>query len=51
VVTVLEVRGRYVRLGVEAPAKVRILRGELQGSPRVEPPAEPLPAPHVTAEQ
>jgi carbon storage regulator len=29
VITVLQVRGNQVRLGVQAPAGVRILRGEL----------------------
>ena len=29
-VTVLEVRGRVSKLGIEAPADVRILRGELK---------------------
>ena len=29
-VTVLEVRGNVVRLGIRAPANVRILRGELK---------------------
>ena len=29
-VTVLKVRGKVVRLGIEAPDDVRILRGELQ---------------------
>jgi carbon storage regulator CsrA len=28
-VTVIEVRGRYVRLGIEAPNNVRIIRKEL----------------------
>jgi carbon storage regulator len=28
-VTVLEVRGNVVRLGIQAPTQVRILRGEL----------------------
>jgi len=28
-VTVVEVRGRYVRIGIEAPREVRILRNEL----------------------
>jgi carbon storage regulator len=29
VVTVVEVKGKYVRLGIDAPAQVRILRTEL----------------------
>ena len=28
-VTILEVKGRVVRLGIEAPGHVRVLRGEL----------------------
>jgi carbon storage regulator len=31
-VTVLEVHGRVMRLGIEAPPNVRILRGELKCS-------------------
>ena len=30
VVRVLEVRGRQARLGIEAPAEVTVVRGELQ---------------------
>ena len=30
VVRVLEVRGRQARLGIEAPAEVAVVRGELQ---------------------
>ena len=33
---VLEVRGNSVRVGVEAPSNVRILRGELLGEEEVE---------------
>lgn len=29
-VTVLEVRGHVIRLGIEAPRDVRVLRGELE---------------------
>jgi len=29
-ITVLEVHGRVIRLGIEAPNDVRVLRGELQ---------------------
>jgi carbon storage regulator CsrA len=32
-VTVIQVKGRYVRLGIDAPANVRILRTELTHSP------------------
>jgi carbon storage regulator len=39
VITVLEVRGARVRLGVEAPAEVRVDRG------RARPYAGPLPKP------
>jgi carbon storage regulator CsrA len=28
-VTIIEIKGRYVRLGIEAPPEVRILRAEL----------------------
>lgn len=37
VVTVLEIKGRQVRIGIEAPDRVAIIRGELQ-------PADPMPA-------
>lgn len=61
-VTVLDVKGRYVRLGIDAPSEVRILRGELNESPAAaaeqhaqakpdQPVTEahrnPSPAPHV----
>jgi carbon storage regulator len=42
-VTVIEVRGRYVRLGIEAPGSVRIIRKELMPAPASE------PVPHDTA--
>jgi carbon storage regulator CsrA len=32
-VTVIQVKGRYVRLGIDAPANIRILRTELTHSP------------------
>lgn len=32
-ITVLEVKGRYVRLGVDAPRDVKIVRGELLRTP------------------
>jgi carbon storage regulator len=38
VVTVVRVNGDQVRLGIEAPASVRVLRGELE--PRNPPPVE-----------
>jgi len=59
VITILDVKGRYVRIGIEAPADVRILRGELnapapvpghpgpttaESAARTEPPSA---APHV----
>jgi carbon storage regulator len=28
-ITVIEVKGRYVRLGIEAPREVRIMRSEI----------------------
>jgi carbon storage regulator len=42
-ITVIQVKGRYVRLGIDAPTHVRILRSELTqtgGSPIVEEPHE-----------
>ncbi|MGA2033800.1 MAG: carbon storage regulator [Thermoguttaceae bacterium] len=38
VVTVVRVAGDRVRLGIEAPAELRVLRGELE--PRAKPAAE-----------
>jgi len=32
-ITVIEVKGRYVRLGIEAPRDVRIVRSEIAASP------------------
>lgn len=32
-ITVIEVKGRYVRLGIEAPRDVRIVRSEIADSP------------------
>lgn len=32
-ITVIEVKGRYVRLGIEAPREVRIVRSEIAASP------------------
>jgi carbon storage regulator CsrA len=43
VLTVLEVRGNKVRLGLDAPANVRILRAELQNT-TAESPADCVPA-------
>ncbi len=34
-ITVLEIRGQLVRLGVTAPANVPILRNELQGHQKI----------------
>jgi carbon storage regulator CsrA len=42
-VTVLGVSGRHVRLGIEAPSGVRVLRAELAPS---RPPLEPARIPH-----
>jgi carbon storage regulator CsrA len=42
-ITVIQVKGRYVRLGIDAPTQVRILRSELTRSDapeRVEEPHE-----------
>lgn len=33
VLTVLQVKGNTVRLGIEAPKEVHVIRGELEGSP------------------
>jgi carbon storage regulator len=43
-ITVLEVRGRVMRLGVEAPNDVRVLRGELEQwrEPHEQPPHQEL---------
>jgi carbon storage regulator CsrA len=40
-VTVIEVKGRYVRLGIEAPRSVRIVRSEIAVPPR-----SPVAVPH-----
>ncbi len=32
-ITVIEVKGRYVRLGIEAPRDVRIVRSEIAAPP------------------
>jgi carbon storage regulator CsrA len=32
-ITVIEVKGRYVRLGIEAPRDVRIVRSEIAAAP------------------
>jgi carbon storage regulator CsrA len=39
-ITVLEVRGRYVRVGIEAPPEVRVLRSELSRMPPTGAPIE-----------
>jgi carbon storage regulator len=43
VLTIVRVSGDKVRLGIEAPANILVLRDELQ--PHSEPAAEPEPAP------
>jgi carbon storage regulator len=43
-VTILEVRGNQVRIGVSAPADVVILRSELANRPTSSADAEPVPA-------
>jgi len=52
-VTILAVKGNTVRLGVEAPQEVRVLRGELpkkvEGETEAASPAEPATAPVQTA--
>lgn len=35
VITILKVKGQTVRIGIEAPLEVRVLRGELAGQPPV----------------
>ena len=35
-ITILEVKGRYVRVGIEAPPDVRVLRSELSRLPSVD---------------
>jgi carbon storage regulator CsrA len=42
-VRVLDVRGKSVRLGVEAPPAVRVFRAELLGPPGGEPGGPPAP--------
>ncbi len=44
-VTVIEVRGRYVRLGIEAPGNVRIIRKELLPARPAEASTQETPAP------
>lgn len=49
VVTIVEIRGDKVRLGIEAPKEVPVHRSEVQAAihaeqSRQEPPAEALPA-------
>jgi carbon storage regulator len=43
-VTVVRVEGGQVRLGIEAPREVPILRGELAGTPPRLPEADPVAA-------
>jgi carbon storage regulator CsrA len=43
-VRVLEIRGKSVRLGVEAPPAVRVFRAELLGPPGLPPGGRPAPA-------
>jgi carbon storage regulator len=43
-IRVLEVRGSQVRLGVEAPAEIRIFREEVYRAMQEEQAAQPLPA-------
>jgi carbon storage regulator len=47
-ITVLEVRGRVMRIGIDAPNEVRVVRGELKCSqkPRA---VDPEPAPSAVA--
>ena len=46
-ITVIEVKGRYVRLGIEAPRDVRIVRSEIAAPPPVAyPPDERNPGVH-----
>lgn len=43
VLTVVRVAGDRVRLGIEAPADIRILRGELEPEPAEAAPSPPTP--------
>jgi carbon storage regulator len=44
-VTVVEVRGKYVRLGIEAPKNVQVVRSELLQHPAA-PVEQPAPLSH-----
>ena len=43
-VTILRIKGQQVRIGVEAPADVKVLRGELSPLPAPEPSDDDRPA-------
>jgi carbon storage regulator len=48
-ITVVAVKGSGVRLGIEAPKEVQILRGELLAREQGETPAQPTPVDHAVA--
>ncbi len=53
VITVLRTKGKGVRLGIEAPAHIQVLRGELVFKLPAEKPEEPKPeitSPHIAGE-
>ena len=33
-VTCLQIRGRAIKIGIDAPSSIRVLRGELRGDPQ-----------------
>lgn len=43
-ITVIEVKGRYARIGIEAPRELRIVRGEIPREWPVESPSQPRPS-------
>jgi carbon storage regulator len=50
IVTVLEVKGNRVRVGIEAPRDVAVTRDELLKAPQPAEPRRELPAPDLTVE-
>lgn len=48
--TILQVKGKTVRVGIEAPRDVRVIRGELPAKDKQQVPAEEEPAAQQTEE-